>query len=57
MCPKLAVYREQDKTWWIRGLVDPIGPYKTAAEAKEAKEGLQRFYETELGRRPRIKRE
>ena len=38
----LTVSRRHDG-WWVAGLDSDIGPYRTKAEAQEARKGVQAF--------------
>lgn len=51
----LRVERRADG-WWIVGHDPPIGPYRTRAEAIEARRGVARFYRHEA-RRARTRKE
>lgn len=42
MAASLTVERRSDG-WWIFGGEEPMGPYRTSAEAREDKSGVQRF--------------
>lgn len=45
---RLVVRKDAGGRWWVVGDGQPIGPYDNRREAREARDGLRRFYEFEM---------